>query len=534
MSLAPARIAPRSGRFFLGIALLGSTFAGAARAQEILEKAYGAASGDYFGWSVAMGPDLDGDGYREVAVGSPFASSTAIDAGVVDILSGRDYLRLQTLRGAIAWQEFGESVCWCGDVDGDGLDDLAVGAPETRTSAIPSVFIYSSATWNQLRVLQSTSPTYDEFGKSLANAGDVNGDGVDDLLVGAPKGSVNGADSGSLLLHSGADGSLLWSIDGVAHSDLGASAAAVGDLNGDGYVDFAVGEPWHDGAYPNDYGGVVEVYSGKDRTVLQSWSGTSYWIYYSSYFPSLAGDRLGIAVGAAGDFDADGVPDVWAASLAGWQNGGAYVKVFSGATGKTLRTMTSRDYSYNLAAAAIGDSDGDGLPEFVAVGGYRNTPGHVFLFSSLDGRVLWETDDRSNVAEFMSVAGDPSSTTDFLLGLGGNGEFAPYAGKVELRASNDLWLDVSPTHFPSFTETLILTAAEGRSGSPAALFLTDLNGIPAFTLLSVAPFNATHSATLLSMMVPSGLSGTALTVRAFTIGPGSNLIDSIDELITVR
>ena len=498
-------------------------------AQEILQKAYGSAKGDYFGWSVAMGPDLDGDGFREVVVGAPFVSTTIFNGGAACVLSGRDFSRMQTLSGVIGNGQFGKSVCWCGDVDGDGLADLAVGAPNAWFGAVPTVYVYSSATWSQLRVLQGSSITFDAFGTALADAGDLNGDGVDDLLVGAPQSDANGALSGSMLVYSGSDGSLLWSIDGAAHSELGTSLAAVGDLNGDGYVDIAVGEPWHDAKYFYDRAGVVEVYSGKDQSVLKKWTGTYYWMYYSyGYVP--VGDQLGIAVGAAGDFDRDGVPDVWAGSLIGIQSGGAYIDVFSGATGKTLRTMVCRD-AHQTRAAAIGDADGDGLPEFISVGSTLSSQSQTFVFSSTNGRVLWELDDLGYLG-ISAVAGDPLSTTDFLLGRGGNDDAATDAGKVELRAANDLWLDVAPTHFPRAYSTISFTAAEGPSGHPVALFLTGVNGTPQFTLLALAPFDQNHQAPLITMTVPPGLSGTTLTVRALAIGRGGKVVDSIDELIT--
>jgi FG-GAP repeat protein len=498
-------------------------------AQEILQSALGSAKNDQFGTAVAIGPDLDGDGFREVAVGAPTVNATVTNGGAAYVLSGRDFSRMQTIQGAIANGDFGKSVCWCGDVDGDGLPDLAIGAPGEAARSIGSVSIYSSSTWTLLRTLQGSTTVADRFGMALADAGDLNGDGIDDLLVGAPKAAANGADSGAMLVCSGSDGSLLWSIDGVARSGLGASLAAVGDLNGDGYVDVAVGEPAHDGTYLDDNAGVVEVYSGKDQSVLQKWTGATYFVHYTGLsYPY--GDQLGIAVGPAGDFDGDGVPDVWAASGRGVSSRGfSYVNVYSGASGATLRTMKCMGILQS-AAATIGDVDGDGLPEFASVG--RLFESVAYVFSSVDGKVLWQFDRLNGYDEFASVAGDPASSSDFLFGMGRNNDVAFHAGRVELRATNDLWLDVAPTHFPFKGETLSLAAAEGPAGNSAMLALTGLNGTPMFVLLSLASFDATGTAALLTAAVPPGLSGTTLTVRAFAIGASGKLVDSIDETIT--
>ena len=139
-----------------------------------------------------------------------------------------------------------------------------------------------------------------------------------------------------------------------------------------------------------------------------------------------------------------------------------------------------------------------------------------------------------SAATFTSVAGDPLSTTNFILGLGGSDDAAFDAGKVELRASNDLWLDVAPTHFPRAYYTISITAAEGPSSHPVALFLTGVNGTTEFTLLALAPFNKNHQASLITMTVPPGLAGTTLSVRALSFDRAGKLIDSIDELLTLQ
>jgi FG-GAP repeat protein/VCBS repeat protein len=520
MAHARARVALRSGSLVLGIAILGSTFACSANAQEVLQSALGSATDDQFGWSVAMGPDLDGDGFREVAVGAPYVDWGLLqNAGAVYILSGRDFSRMQTINNIGLY--LGDAVCWCGDVDGDGMDDLAIGM---RGNHAGLVRIYSSSAWTQVREISGGGG----FGHALADLGDANGDGVDDLIVGA-------YGAAAVFAYSGSDGSLLWSIHG--QGAFGWSVAPVGDLDGDGHVDIAVGAPGS--SFANSYlayeGGLVVVCSGKDQSVLQSWSGNLY--PYGSSGSSLrwAGDELGVAVGAAGDFDGDGVPDVWAASGFGVPTRHPYVSIFSGSTGATLRTMVIPS-SLQRRAATIGDVNGDGHPEFlsIATSGWSPVDSGAFIFSSIDGKTLWEIDDKSGNGQFTAVAGDPASSADFLLGMGLNDDAAPDAGKVGLLSTNDLWLDVAPTHFPKAGDTLTFTAAEGPTGNLAMLVLTHANGTPLFTPLTFTTFDAAGAASLLTATIPSGFSGTTLTFHAFAIGAAGKVVDSIDELITLQ
>ena len=114
----------------------------------------------------------------------------------------------------------------------------------------------------------------DNFGFSVSGAGDVNWDGFDDLIVGAIRDDNNGSNSGSARVFSGVDGSVLYTFDGDSAGDrLGISVSGAGDVNGDGFDDLIVGAE-HDDNNGTDSGS-ARVFSGRDGSVLYTFSGDS-------------------------------------------------------------------------------------------------------------------------------------------------------------------------------------------------------------------------------------------------------------------
>ncbi len=201
--------------------------------------------GGCFGWSIASAPDLDGDGAADVIVGAPFEDAGGRKgSGRVYIYSGATGRYIRTLWSPAYQNEgtFGYSVAGIGDINGDGRGDVIVGAPGESVGSSPAgagrVYVFSGANGQLIRVHRSGTESVDgAFGTSVAALGDSNGDGVQDILVGAPhEASAQLHPSGGKAhLFSGANGVGLRRISSPgAHTqgNFGSSVAAI--LNNDG------------------------------------------------------------------------------------------------------------------------------------------------------------------------------------------------------------------------------------------------------------------------------------------------------------
>ena len=220
----------------------------------ILFKKTGAPQQITFGSSVAGPGDLNGDGNPDLLIGDYFwrhPDSGSIGAALA--FSGVDSSLLYQRNGAHSHDFMGWSVAGAGDLDGDGNNDFISGAPshwDDRYGPFDSSFVsvYSGATGDL--IFEKTAGPFDAFGSSVDGNGDVNGDGKPDFIVGAP-GYYNlfiamGAEKRGAYVYSGADGELLFQITNpldFPYYHLGWSVAFAGDVNGDGKTDVILGDP---------------------------------------------------------------------------------------------------------------------------------------------------------------------------------------------------------------------------------------------------------------------------------------------------
>lgn len=363
-----------------------------------------------FGYALAAGRDLSGDGIPDVIVGVPRAGAT--QRGAVRAYSGADGSLLLQILGRATLERFGEAVALLDDLDADGVADFAVGAPGDDRAApdAGSVRIHSGASGALLATLFGGSPA-EEFGAVLANAGDVDRDGRDELLVGVPLGELGVSDSGKVVLLSGADGTVLRTLAGDATGDtFGRSVAGAGDLDGDGVIDLLVGAPG---------GRYARAFSGASGAML--WSATRNHPEQSPFAYAMIPEkaRFGWTVCALGDQNHDGHRDV----AVGYPESSS-LWILSGTSGETLTLYTSAALGWNgeshyaylgFALAPLGDTNGDGLEDlgvgaptfsFHRSGGQSEYTGRAFVLAGGLRRDHVVGDVAQSLGRAVSGAGD--------------------------------------------------------------------------------------------------------------------------------
>ncbi len=214
-----------------------------------------------FGWSVSGAGDLNGDGYADLVVGYPQYSTSLPSVGRAYVYyggpDGPSTTADWTITGTQEGQQVGLSVHAAGDVNGDGLDDLVIAGNETSNGqdkeGVVLVF-HGSPRGLGLQPAWAFEPNQVNFllGHSVASAGDVNGDGYGDLVMGAFYGEQVQADEGLAIVVHGSRRGLAalpaWTARGGArHSGFGATVRSAGDVNGDGFMDVIVGQPFFTG-----------------------------------------------------------------------------------------------------------------------------------------------------------------------------------------------------------------------------------------------------------------------------------------------
>ena len=212
---------------------------------DTLQSWIGNQSGAYFGQSVATG-DINGDGYPDVIIGQPKHDNFSTDRGHVYAYSGLDGSEIFSQSGDSAYHEFGFTVASAGDLDNDGYDDILVGGQFTDGNTAPvKVWAYSGQTGELFYTVLGRLYS-DEYSSSMAGIGDISNDGYGDFAVGAYR---YGDNKGKVYIYSGADGSLLMEVYDRygTNQKLGASVAGLGDIDGDGDPNFAIGATWAEG-----------------------------------------------------------------------------------------------------------------------------------------------------------------------------------------------------------------------------------------------------------------------------------------------
>lgn len=346
--------------------------------------------GTGFGVSVAGLGDFDGDSFPDYAMGANKYSDQAIGAftGLVLVRSGTTRRVIARIPGLIPGEGFAHEITALGDVNGDGLADLAVSSfSGFRTR------IYSGPSGALVREHLGAPATQ----HNVASYGDYDGDGCDDYLIGIPGYGAVVPGGGRVELFSGRTGQLLLGMNGnLERRQAGFSVSRGGDWNGDGIGDIVAGAPGTGILQNTTYLAGAYVFSGADGSILHFFDGEQYCKQNSAF---------GWSVSSGKDLNGDGVPDlVVGAPMEPYDNtpgvsvrGSAFV--FSGATKAVLWEHTGENVAEHagLRVRLIDDHNGDGLADWMVMApNYDATPeepigvdnGRLTLFAGAAGDVL--------------------------------------------------------------------------------------------------------------------------------------------------
>jgi hypothetical protein len=324
--------------------------------------------------SLASAGDVDGDGYADLLVGSPGENTVYVYRGGAGGFAAEPALVLV----GPGESSFGASVSGAGDVDGDGYADVVVGAPALLVHGNPvqgaATVYFGSASGLSASRSAPLGPRAGSdaqgFAAFVSEAGDLDGDGLGDVAV---WGGIDTADPQYVLVYRGADRpygaapGLLFQFDGADPSWLPTANLLVcaGDVNGDGYPDLAVATAVAPAGYALDH---VSVFLGGSPSPTQvPWRRID--------DPLALGDHFGLTLAGA-DFDQDGFSDL-AATTASYATPPVSALVYAGGPmGMGLATtMTTPDATtlFDREAASPGDVDGDGYPDLLVAFPSRTT-----------------------------------------------------------------------------------------------------------------------------------------------------------------
>lgn len=327
-------------------------------------------SGDYAGNAVAGAGDINRDGYADLLIGASSAPLSTNEGSIFVILGGPKPASMSLesadalISGARASDRAGSAVSGAGDVNGDGFDDMLIGAQYVHGHAASSGAAYlvlgrrtpGSISLSRADGSFSGEAYADYAGGSVAGAGDVDGDGLHDLLIGASHADASRTDSGAAYVVLGSTALTSPSLsesdarfDGEGSSEYaGTAVAGANDVDGDGYDDMLVGAPYNDEAGSN---------AGSAYLVLGglSLASMSLSLADATYTGENEDDFAGAAVAGAGDVDGDGQADILVGAPfcaeAGYRSGASYL-VRGGPTPASL-SLTDAD------ARFVGESGGD-------------------------------------------------------------------------------------------------------------------------------------------------------------------------------
>ncbi len=345
----------------------------------------------YFGIALTDAGDLDNDGYDDIIVGASKDDNDQIDEGAVYAYHGTSggisSVVEEFFESNQASAKFGSSVCNAGDVNGDGVNDLVMGAPFSGAGG--KVFLYTKSLLGVTTDFIPGQQSIENFGESVSSAGDINGDGFDDVIIGAPRYQPLLDETGAAFIYYGsADGiidtpaTVLLSSDNV--SSFGYVVSSAGDVNGDGYSDVMVSALYNDTIIP--FWDVVYIFHGSASGIIETPATTLLCDDYETYY--------GSAISDAGDLNGDGFDDVVIGEPERYwyglfnYDGRAYVHYGSpdgiSAEPSVILEIASPGAEFGNALSGAGDVNSDGYDDLVVGAFLYDTPsvnaGGIFIY----------------------------------------------------------------------------------------------------------------------------------------------------------
>ncbi|MBS1519259.1 MAG: FG-GAP repeat protein [Bacteroidetes bacterium] len=309
-----------------------------------------------FGSSVFTAGDVNGDGYSDVIIGSDKYDNGEVDEGRVFVYHGSNIGLSNTANWTAESNQasayFGSSVSTAGDVNGDGYSDVIVGAKfyVNGQASEGRAFIYSGSPAGLLSNpfwIDEVNEENANFGTSVCIAGDVNGDGFSDVIVGAPNIDNTFTNEGGAFVYYGSSGNINTSYKITLQNSL--SNAIAGDVNGDGYSDVITGDPYHSG--PENQEGIVNVFFGSSTgtSPIPGWS----------FEINIVNANFGTRVSTAGDVNSDGYADV----IVSCDDSNGVFLFYGSASG--LSPIPNWTKKSHINATTAGDVNGDGFSDLL-------------------------------------------------------------------------------------------------------------------------------------------------------------------------
>ncbi len=533
---------------------------------------------DQFGDSVAKLGDLDGDGVNDLAVGA-ISTGSGTGVGAVHILylnsdgSVKSRQKISSgQNGAPAIPNgsyFGRSIANLGDIDGDGVIDLAVAADRDSTlgNLRGAVYVLLMNSNGTVKASQKIAhglgggpllADIDRFGGALAPLGGLDGDGITDLAVGASNDDTGGLERGAvhiLLLNSNGTAKSTFKLASGSHPGLtlanndyfGGSVSSLGDLDGDGVTELAVGA-WGDDSGGAGNGAVYVLFlnsNGSIKNLQKISDGTG-------GGPILAAnDFFGNSLESVGDLDGDGVTDLAAGARyddTGGPNRGAVYMLLLNANGTVKKAdkigsnvgggpaLNDGDI-FGRSMAVLGDLNGDGVVEMAFsaergdIGGPNRGGVYVASLKSFNNNPVITSPATANVAENTTsvltvTASDPDVPVQLLT-------FSIFGGADQAKfaiTSGGVLTFLTPPNFEAPTDgngdnqyEVVVQVSDSEGGATTQSLLVSVtptnDNLPVFTSANVASVAENTTAVLTVTATDADLPGQSL---AFSLVGGAD------------